>query len=90
MSSGWFCHCDRLRNHAGLRAREHLFHGDGSEPEACREGHNAAAGMLRSLIFRQLRIHTVPTLHFVYDTSVDRGFAMDKLIAEALDQNPGK
>lgn len=62
----------------------------GSEPEACREGLNAEAGMLRSLIFRQLRIHTVPTLHFVYDTSVDRGFAMDKLIAEALDQNPGK
>ncbi|MCI5849976.1 MAG: 30S ribosome-binding factor RbfA [Sutterellaceae bacterium] len=62
----------------------------GADPEECREGLNAAAGMLRNLIFRKLRIHTVPTLHFVHDESVDRGFAMDKLIAEALDKKPGE
>lgn len=61
----------------------------GSDPEDCREGLNAAAGMLRSLIFKKLRIHTVPTLHFVHDDSVDRGFAMDKLIAQAVDGKSG-
>ncbi len=56
----------------------------GSEPEACREGLNAAAGMLRNMIFRKLAIHTVPTLHFVHDESVNRGFEMDQLIARAM------
>ena len=57
----------------------------GSDPKECLEGLNAAAGMLRSLIFRRLRIHTVPTLHFVHDDSVNRGFEMDRLISEAVE-----
>ena len=40
--------------------------------------------MLRNLIFRKLTIHTVPTLHFVLDESVARGFAMDRVIDEAM------
>jgi ribosome-binding factor A len=40
--------------------------------------------MLRNQIFRKLRIHTVPTLHFVLDTSVQRGFAMDQVIDRAM------
>ena len=40
--------------------------------------------MLRSKIFKKLRIHTVPTLHFVHDTSVERGFEMDRVINEAM------
>ena len=58
----------------------------GSDPALCREGLNAAAGMLRNHIFRKLRIHTVPTLHFEHDTSVERGFAMDAKIKEAMAQ----
>lgn len=50
----------------------------------CQEGLNAAAGMIRSLIFPQLQIHTVPTLHFIIDESVERGFAMDKVIDRAM------
>ena len=61
----------------------------GADPEECREGLNAAAGMLRGLIFKKLRIHTVPMLHFIHDDSVDRGFAMDKLIAEAVGKDSG-
>ncbi len=57
----------------------------GSDPEVSQKGLNAAAGMLRNLIFKKLRIHTVPTLHFVHDTSVERGFAMDEVINKAMD-----
>lgn len=56
----------------------------GSDPEACAEGLNNAAGMLRNFFFRRLTIHTVPTLHFTIDESVERGFAMDALIREAM------
>jgi ribosome-binding factor A len=56
----------------------------GCDEQQCLEGLKAAAGMLRNQIFRKLRIHTVPTLHFVLDTSVQRGFAMDQVIDRAM------
>lgn len=58
----------------------------GSDPAQCEAGLGAAAGMLRNKIFKKLRIHTVPTLHFVHDTSVERGFEMDRVINEAMRQ----
>lgn len=58
----------------------------GSDPAQCEVGLAAAAGMLRNKIFKKLRIHTVPTLHFVHDTSVERGFEMDRVINEAMRQ----
>lgn len=60
----------------------------GSDPEACAEGLNNSAGMLRNILFRRLTIHTVPTLHFTIDESVERGFAMDALIREAMKTTP--
>ena len=57
----------------------------GTNPEDSEAGLNAAAGHLRNLIFRKMTIHTVPTLHFVHDTSVAHGFAMDRVIKEAMD-----
>lgn len=60
----------------------------GGDPEACAEGLNNAAGMLRNILFRRLTIHTVPTLHFTIDESVERGFAMDALIREAMKTTP--
>ena len=60
----------------------------GSDPEACAEGLNNAAGMLRNILFRRLTIHMVPTLHFTIDESVERGFAMDALIREAMKTTP--
>lgn len=56
----------------------------GSEPEVAAQGLNAAAGLLHNLLFRRIRIHTVPRLHFVHDESVERGFAMDQLINSAI------
>jgi ribosome-binding factor A len=41
------------------------------------------AGYLHSLLFKRLHIHTVPTLHFVHDGSVERGVDMSRLIDEA-------
>ena len=56
----------------------------GSDPAQCTQGLTAAAGMLRGKIFKKLRIDTVPTLHFVHDTSVERGFEMDRVINDAM------
>lgn len=47
------------------------------------EGLNKAAGFLRNQLGLRLRIHTLPQLHFVHDTSTMRGMAMSKLIDEA-------
>lgn len=60
----------------------------GREPEECAEGLNAAAGMLRNHLFKNLRIHTVPTLHFTHDASVAKGFEMDALIKRAMAETP--
>jgi ribosome-binding factor A len=56
----------------------------GSDARRAAEGLNAAAGHLHHLLFRRLRIHTVPRLRFVQDTSVERGFEIDRLIDEAV------
>lgn len=56
------------------------------EPAAIKltqEGLNKAAGFLRNQLGLKLRIHTLPQLHFVHDTSTMRGMAMSKLIDEA-------
>jgi len=42
-----------------------------------------AAGFLRSELSHRLKLRTVPQLHFVYDTSVERGMHLAKLIEQA-------
>ena len=56
----------------------------GSPASDAAEGLNAAAGRLHHLLFKRMRTHTVPRLHFVQDTSVERGFEIDRLINEAV------
>lgn len=56
----------------------------GSDPADAAAGLNAAAGHLHNLLFKRLRIHTVPRLAFVHDLSLERGFEMDGLIKQAL------
>jgi ribosome-binding factor A len=60
----------------------------GSDPAATEAGLNAAAGHLHNLLFKRLSIHTVPRLNFVRDLSLERGFAMDGLIRQALGTGP--
>jgi ribosome-binding factor A len=54
------------------------------DKEACLEGLQKSAGYLRSLLFKRLQIHTVPTLHFEYDNTTESAAQMNKLIARAL------
>jgi len=54
------------------------------DPEQSLLGLNAAAGYLRNGLFKRLHIHTVPTLHFVYDRTSERAADMNALIAKAV------
>ena len=56
----------------------------GGDPELTVEGLNQAAGFLRSALFKRLHIHTVPTLHFVFDRTPERASDMNALIAKAV------
>lgn len=48
------------------------------------EALNHAAGFLRNALFKRLHLHTVPTLHFVYDQTQERAAEMNALIAHAV------
>ncbi len=54
------------------------------DPVKTAEGLNQAAGFLRNGLFKRLHIHTVPTLHFVYDRTPERASDMNALIAKAV------
>jgi ribosome-binding factor A len=54
------------------------------DPVQTAEGLNQAAGFLRAGLFKRLHIHTVPTLHFHYDQTVERAADMNALIAKAV------
>ena len=58
-----------------------LLTGDPAETE---EALNHAAGHLRNGLFKRLHIHTVPTLHFVYDRTTEKAADMNALIARAV------
>jgi ribosome-binding factor A len=53
------------------------------EPAATQVALNHAAGHLHNLLFKRLHIHTVPTLHFHYDKTIERAVEMSRLIDEA-------
>ncbi|MFN7836164.1 MAG: 30S ribosome-binding factor RbfA [Burkholderiaceae bacterium] len=44
---------------------------------------NESAGYLRNLLFKRLTVHTVPTLRFKYDASVEHGARLSALIDAA-------
>ncbi len=54
------------------------------DPQATQEALNQAAGFLRNGLFKRLHIHTVPTLHFIYDRTSERAADMNALIAKAV------
>jgi ribosome-binding factor A len=53
------------------------------DPKQTQEGLNHAAGHLHNLLFKRLHIHTVPTLHFHYDQTIEKAVEMSRLIDEA-------
>ena len=54
------------------------------DPEQCAVELNQAAGFLRSGLFKRLHIHTVPTLHFHFDRTLEHAADMNALIAKAV------
>ena len=54
---------------------------EGAETQAAL---NERAGYLHSLLFKRLRIHTVPTLHFVFDDTTRKASEMSTLIDRAV------
>ena len=54
------------------------------DPQECEAGLNEAAGFLRNHLFKRLHIHTVPTLHFLFDRTTERAADMNALIAQAV------
>jgi len=58
--------------------------GSDAQIESCGHGLNSAAGFLRSKLANRLTIRTVPSLHFEYDASIERGMRLSKLIDDAV------
>ena len=54
------------------------------DPEETQAALNQAAGFLRNGLFKRLHIHTVPTLHFMFDRTTERASDMNALIARAV------
>ena len=54
------------------------------DPVETAKGLNAAAGFLRNGLFKRLHIHTVPTLHFIFDRTTERAADMNALISKAV------
>src|SRR4051812_48466646 len=53
------------------------------DPAECETALNEAAGFIRNSLFKRLQIHTVPTLHFVFDRTTERASELSALIAKA-------
>ena len=54
------------------------------DPQETQDALNQAAGFLRNGLFKRLHIHTVPTLHFIFDRTTERAADMNALIAKAV------
>ena len=67
-------------DYAHAKVRFSLLVGD---PQECETALNEAAGFLRNGLFKRLQIHTVPTLHFAFDRTIEHAAEMSALIARA-------
>jgi ribosome-binding factor A len=56
---------------------------DGKQAEA-QEGLDRAAGFIRSRLARSIKLRIMPQLHFVFDSSVERGSYLSQLIDKAV------
>ena len=62
--------------------------GDDSRTEETAAGLMRASGFLRSQLAQRMKLRTVPELHFKYDSSVERGIKLTRLIDEAVGTPP--
>ncbi len=56
---------------------------DGKYAEA-QQGLESASGFLRKQLARSIKLRIMPQLHFVYDSSVERGSHLSQLIDQAV------
>lgn len=63
--------------------------GDETAREATQRGLERASGFLRRELAHRLKLRTTPSLHFVYDESIDRAAKMSELISTALGTESG-
>lgn len=52
------------------------------------KGLEKTAGFLRTQLSKRMLLRSVPQLHFVYDSSIDRGMKIARLIDDALADSP--
>ena len=62
--------------------------GDARKIDETAEGLKRAAGFLRTQLAQRMKLRTVPQLDFQYDTSVERGIKLSRLIDEAVGAVP--
>lgn len=55
----------------------------GAEPKESEKSLNESAGFLRNQLFKMLRIHTIPSLRFVYDQTLENAVGLSLLIDQA-------
>jgi len=73
-------HVDVTPDYAHAKIFFSLLVGD---PVECETALNEAAGFIRNSLFKRLQIHTVPTLHFVFDRTTERAAELNMLISQA-------
>ncbi len=71
----------------GDMAHAKIFYSSDKSSESLQQGLEKSAGFLRTQVAKRMLLRTVPQLHFVYDTSIDNGVMMSKLIDEALNSH---
>lgn len=58
--------------------------GDEARVQEALKGLQSAAGFLRSEVAKRIKLRIMPQLHFVHDTSIERGMRLDQLIDAAV------
>lgn len=58
--------------------------GDEARVQEALKGLQSAAGFLRSEVAKRIKLRVMPQLHFVHDTSIERGMRLDQLIDAAV------
>ena len=74
----------------GDMAHAKIFYTAAKQSDSTQQGLEKSAGFLRTQLGKRMLLRTVPQLHFVYDSSIDNGMKMAKLIDEALASKPEK
>lgn len=71
-------------NVTGDMAHAKIYYSAKAGTDELQKGLEKSAGFLRSQLAKRMLLRTVPQLHFVYDTSIDNGMKISRLIDDVL------